>query len=270
MRIHKPSVLTVLTLLSAIPAHAFDPSTLGDDPDAAAVMRYGYSGWKDGRGKEAADAFAFAARKEHLPSQWKLARMHQTGDGIPQDHALALENFRAIADRYSGKRVSPAERPFVRSALVETGRYFMNGVKDAGIGMNARKAERYLYAAAALHRDADAQFLLGRLYTDAAFEMKRPKLAARWFNLAAVQGHREAKTRLARMFLDGNGVRADKARGLALLAETLPKASVEEHAELTAAYRDATSIERKAFWSYVEVRKMKLPDDVARTLSELH
>ena len=258
--------------LTAAPAAAFDPNRFASEDDAGALLRYGYQAWKDGDKAEAVDAFSFAAGRGDVAAQWKLARMYQTGDGVAQDDGAAYENFRAIADKFGSRIAPPAQRAFVRYALSALGRYAMDGIQDSR-PPSPRLAERYLYRAAALYGDTASQYRLGVLYEDASYRFDRPRLAARWLNLAAASGHARAKFRLGRMFAEGRGVRENRVRGLAMMAS----AAAQLHARqveiagpaetFVDAYATATPAARAAFRDWLSESGVALPPPVETALA---
>ena len=216
------------------PAHAFDPSDLGEEQTPDVAMRYGYEAWKSGDGTTAADAFAFAARQDNVPAQWKLARMYQTGDGVERDERIAFDNYQAIARRFPARIAPPQVRAYVVSAHRALGRYLRHGLDDGRLAQNVRLAERHLYRAAALYGDRNAQFELAHLYQHTG-NGGRSRLAARWYHLASVRGHALARVELAEMFIAGQGVAVDRVRGMYLLASA--RAKVGEGVRMTISER---------------------------------
>jgi len=79
-----------------------------------------------------------------------------------------------------------------------------------------RAAEMFHYAAS-FYNDADAQYQFGRMLADGLAGEKDLQQAARWFNLAAEQGHCYAQARLGQMLFNGEGVPRQAPKGLALM-----------------------------------------------------
>ena len=67
--------------------------------------------------------------------------------------------------------------------------------------------------------DAESQFLVGRYY----MHQNQPKLALRWFELAAAQGHYKALNNAGMYYLDGNGVPRDVVKGCDLMRRSHEK-----------------------------------------------
>jgi TPR repeat protein len=68
--------------------------------------------------------------------------------------------------------------------------------------------------AASYFGDPDAQYHLGRLYLTGRGAIKDPKLAARWFGLAANKGHLQAQALLGSLLFKGEVVPRQAALGL--------------------------------------------------------
>ena len=90
----------VFTGPSAIPsAYAFDPEKqFSEDDEPRSILRFGFMALKQGNFEEAISAFRFGAAKNDLASQWKLARMLQTGAGLPKDDLAAYRLYAKIAN----------------------------------------------------------------------------------------------------------------------------------------------------------------------------
>jgi len=201
-------------------AHAFDPnSTFKADEAPSTVLRYGFDALRRGDTEGALGAFRFGADRNDLAAQWKLARMFQEGEGVKRDHAAAFELFSKIATRYSDNIPQGQDRAFVSHAMVSLGRYHRKGIEKLRLRKNPQAAEFYFSQAAALYHDAAAQYELGRLYKSKALGHPRPRLAARWYGLAARKGHSKAQAELGEMLFYGRGIRRNPVKGLVYLSK---------------------------------------------------
>ncbi|MEL6967944.1 MAG: tetratricopeptide repeat protein [Pseudomonadota bacterium] len=205
-------------------AIAFDPnSTFKADDKPQTILRYGFDALQRGDMAGALGAFRFGAQRNDLAAQWKLARMFQVGEGVHKDPVTAFELFDKIADRYADRAPEGRDRAFVSHALVSLGRYHRKGIKQSKLPSNPRLAEFYFYQAAALYHDAAAQYELGRLYQSDLLGQSQPRLAARWYGLAARKGHSGAQGRLGEMLFYGQGVRRNPVKGLVYLSKATAK-----------------------------------------------
>lgn len=220
MVIRKLTLLFVLGAMvcSSTAALAFDPDKeLGQSAGPRVILRYGYNALKDGRHDDAIEAFRFGAVKNHLPSQWKLARMYQSGQGVPQDPLAAYELFETIADRFAEIPPNRIDITYVSHSVVSLGLYSLTGIEGTRVRSDPHLAEHHFYRAAALYGDAEGQYQLGKLYNSKLLGVRRPRNAARWFRLASKKRHSKAEAELGEMLFYGNGVRQNRVRGLVYL-----------------------------------------------------
>ena len=210
----------VLTFVAGAgtPASAFDPEkTFGANDEPRTILRYGFKALKDGNMNDAIGAFKFGAQKNDLASQWKLARMLQTGVGIEKDHAAAHALYSKISRRYAEDIPRSHDLPYVSAAVVALWRYALTGIEGTQVRANARQAEGYFYKAAALYKDREAQYQLGSMYRSGVLGVKQPRSAVRWFGLSARKGHRRAQAELGEMLFYGEGVTRNPVRGLVFM-----------------------------------------------------
>ncbi len=229
-----------LFLLSSTGAQAFDPEKVfqgNDEPHS--ILRYGYDALKDGRFEEAIGAFTFGAERDHVASQWKLARMLQIGDGGHRDDLAAYKLYLKIAKRFSDQPPSRSELAYVSSAITALGAYHLSGIKGSPIKPNASRAEGYFYRAAALYLDADAQYQLGKLYRGDRLGKPRPRSAVRWLGLSAKKGHALAQAELGEMLFYGEGVKRNAVRGLVFMTRATANSARQTLSNIRARQLDA-------------------------------
>ena len=68
--------------------------------------------------------------------------------------------------------------------------------------------------AASYFSDSNAQYNLARLYLEGTGVRKDARHAARWFNLAAEKGHTASQALLGHLLMTGQGVPRQRAKGL--------------------------------------------------------
>ena len=203
-------------------AYAFDPEKqFSEDDEPRSILRFGFMQLKKGNFEEAISAFRFGAAKNDLASQWKLARMLQTGAGLPKDDLAAYRLYAKIANRYADKNPRRVDLPYVSNAVVALGRYALKGIEGTDVRSNPRRAEAHFSRAAALYKDRDAQFELGLMYRKGLLGVKQPKSAVPWFGLSARKGHRGAQAELGEMLFYGEGVRRSPVRGLVFMSKAM-------------------------------------------------
>lgn len=200
--------------LLASPAGAVDGAA--DSPFASVrdALRHGMRDYNAGDKVGAVRALEFAAVKGDTLAMWKLGRMYASGDGVVHDDLRAFEYFSRIADNHAERGLDTIEAGVVASAFVALGAYFLDGIDGTYVRPNPGRAHEMFSYAASWFGDANAQYNLARLYLDGRGVAPNPRMAARWFNLAAAKGHAPAQALLGHMLIAGDGVPRQRALGL--------------------------------------------------------
>ncbi|WP_208977743.1 tetratricopeptide repeat protein [Labrenzia sp. 011] len=207
--------LGLLAMMTAAgPALAFDgqpASTRAIGPDDLSPMealragaRQYYSGDKTG----ALGSLRYAAENGQPMAAWKLGEMYAKGDGVQEDDLKAFQYYSQIVREHGEDRPDAPDAPFVSSAFVALGSYYLNGI-DGAVPKNESRARQIFTHAASYFGDADAQYELGRMY-----QSTNSRMAVRWYNLAALKGHVGAQARLGETLYSLGSSDKKKARGL--------------------------------------------------------
>jgi TPR repeat protein len=192
------------------------PLTMFKDPRAA--LRAGLESYHAGDPATSVAALRYAAEGGEPLAQWKLARMYAEGDGVVRDDAKAYEYFSQIVDHYADDEPDPRERSMAASAFVAVGVYLRDGVPGARIKPDLDRAFDLFRYAATYFGAADAQYNLARMYLDGAGVKKNVRQGVNWLELAARKGHPRAQAMLGRMMFSGEASgEPDRARGLMYL-----------------------------------------------------
>ena len=204
--------------------------------EPVAETRRAVGAYRDGRKIDAADIFAQAAARGHVPAQWKLARMLAEGDGIEPDVARAAALYTAIAERFADRDPGLRIVPFVAYATREAGRMQLEG--DAG-PRAIKVARRHLWRAATTYRDAQARYLLGRSLLNVDHGAPQPETALAWLHSAVARGHAGAGVMLGEMQIAGRGTKRDPIAGLLAMARGVERAEQGERASLALRFQAA-------------------------------
>ncbi|PLX39655.1 MAG: exopolysaccharide biosynthesis protein [Hyphomicrobiales bacterium] len=199
-------------LAGILPGSAFDGTA--SDVTPVEAFKTGTKAYFAGDKKTALDALSFAAENGHPLAQWKLGRMYQNGDGVPEDDLKAYEYFRSIADAHADESPNSPEAPFVASAFVALGSYYVTGINDTAVKPNLDRAREIFSFAASYFGDAEAQYNLGRMYLEGSGGDRNPRQAARWLHAAAKKGHHRAQALLGKMLVEGEDMKARTVAGL--------------------------------------------------------
>jgi hypothetical protein len=205
----------VLAALFAIsPAGAFDgqpapPVTIGPQHiSPMEALRAGARQYYSGDKAAALSSLQYAAENGEPMAAWKLGEMYAKGDGVKEDDLTAFKYYSQIVREHGEDRPDAPDAPFVSSAFVALGSYYLNGIEGA-VPRNEARARQIFTHAASYFGDADAQYELGRMY-----QSSNHRMAVRWYNLAALKGHVGAQARLGETLYELGNSDKKKARGL--------------------------------------------------------
>jgi TPR repeat protein len=178
------------------------------------ALRSGMRTYNAGDKIGAVHALEYAAGQGHSLALWKLGRMYADGDGVEHDDLKAFEYFSRLADQHADESPDSPNAAAVSSAFVALGSYFLDGIKDTYVAANPERAVEMFSYAASYFSDSNAQYNLARLYLEGTGVRKDARHAARWFNLAAEKGHTASQALLGHLLMTGQGVPRQRAKGL--------------------------------------------------------
>jgi len=186
------------------PNKSIGPQDLSPTEALRAGARQYYSGDK----AAALSSLQYAAENGQPMAAWKLGEMYAKGDGVKEDDLKAYQYYSQIVREHGDDRPDAPDAPFVSSAFVALGTYYLNGI-DGAVQKNEARARQIFTHAASYFGDAEAQYELGRMYQDS-----NDRMAVRWYNLAALKGHVGAQARLGETLYELGTSDKKKARGL--------------------------------------------------------
>jgi TPR repeat protein len=192
------------------------------------AFRNGTAAYRTGEKDKAILALQYAADNGHTLAQWKLGRMYAAGDMVPQDAIQAFEYFRRIINSHADESPGTQQARVVAGAFVALGRYYLDGIPNSAIVQDPERAREMFSYAASYFGDPQAQYELARLYLRGIGAPIDPRLAARWFFLAANKGQYEAQAALGEMLFKGDRVPRRAALGLMWLTLARDAAANEE------------------------------------------
>lgn len=187
---------TLVQLSLAVPAWPASPGAISPDtttPHAADEFDKGMSFYEAGNFEEAAKFIAQAAEQGNADAQHILGVMHQTGRGMPQDNAGAVEWYRKAA--LQGQVI----------AQLNLGVMYDQG---QGIPRDHAQAAKW-FRMAAQQGNADAQFNLGLMHKLGRGVPQDYAQAVKWFQKAAKQGQVIAQLNLGVLYANGEGISQD-------------------------------------------------------------
>lgn len=177
-----------------------------------------------------------------LGAQLKLARIYASGrDGVAKDDAKAFVYFQQIADQQADISPSSPIAKYAAEAFVALGQYYVDGISAMPLSPNPAYAVDLFRHAASYFGNAEAQYRLARLYINGDGVEKNVGLAVNWLATAAKKQHAASQATLGEILWRGQDVRQRQARGLALiiLAHENAIASGKEPQWIGDLYREA-------------------------------
>ncbi len=227
------------------------------------AFRTGAEAYRIGERDKAIHSLQYAADNGHTLALWKLGRMYADGDMVPQNNMQAFEYFSRIANSHADDSPDTPQARFVANAFVALGHYYLDGIPNSPIVPDPERAREMFSYAASYFADPDAQYELARLYLHGNGAPFDPRLAARWFGLAANKGQYQAQAMLGAMLFKGDQIPRQAARGLMWLTLARDAAATEE-AWVTnlydAAITQATDEERNKALRLLEERLARRHD----------
>ncbi len=195
--------------------------------DAEQALQAGIASYRAGDAKNSIEPLTYAAQGGAALAQWKLGKMYAAGDGVAADDFKAYKYFLQIVQSYDEDSTPRRELPVVASAFVAVGAYSLNGIADAGLRPDPKRALDMFQYAATNVGDANAQYNLARMYLDGSGVEKDSRQAARWLRLAAEKGHAPSQALLGHLLFTGpEGIARQRAQGLMYL--TLARESAND------------------------------------------
>ena len=228
-------ILTLCSVTFAVgSAHAFDGST----PSAPAkispksfssaeqALRAGIDDLNAGDAASSVEALTYAAEGGQPIARWKLGEMYADGIGVARDDVKAYQYFSKLVEDYDEDAPDQRDRGAISNAFVAVGVYCLAGIPNSNVRADPERARGLFQYAATAFGDPDAQYNLAHMYITGVGGLAKDDIVAlRWLMLAAGKGHRPSQALLGHMLFVGEGVPAQRARGLMWL--TIAKNSAE-------------------------------------------
>jgi TPR repeat protein len=182
--------------------------------------------------------------------------MYAKGEGVRRDELKAYEYFRRVANLHADDAPGSPQAPYVASAFVELGRFFLSGIPNTAVVKDPGRAREMFEYAASWFGDANAQYELACLYLEGVGTERDPLTAARWLGLASQKQYYRAQALLGRMLFKGEGVPRQAARGLMWLTLAREAAATAEDGWIVdtydSAFKVATEDERSMALTYLQ------------------
>lgn len=237
--------LAVLAMLASLPVRADDAPPYRSATEA---YRQGDKALRAGMPATAIPALEYAAKRGVLGAQVKLARAYASGRDLPKDDVKAFFYFQQIADQRADISPRSPIAKYAAEAFVALGQYYRDGIPEMPLAADPAYAAKLFRHAASYFGNGEAQYRLARLYMNGEGVEKNVGLAINWLATAAKKQHAASQATLGEILWRGQEVRQRRTRGLALimLAYQNAKASGEEPEWIGDLYQEAFATSDKA------------------------
>ncbi|MCF3642433.1 sel1 repeat family protein [Rhizobium sp. TRM95111] len=217
-----PAKLLLLGLVASLaqthagPAAAFDPeSGITKESGPFDLFKFGFFSYKEGRKRDAVEAYRYAAEKGHTGSRWALANMYADGDGVAENDFEAFKIYSEIARE--GIEPGSENTGYFVNALVSLAGYYRRGIPGSPVKSDLTQARQLYFQAASAFGVPEAQFQLARMILQGEGGAANVHQAKKWLNRARKNGHAGA------LGLFGNVIfqEGQYAQGLAFMTAAL-------------------------------------------------
>jgi uncharacterized protein len=186
------------------------------DPQTA--LRAGIESYHSGARSASVEALRYAADGGESLAQWKLAKMYADGDGVTRDDRKAFDYFSRIVEHFTDDDPDPSLRSAASAAFVAVGLYLREGIASAKVPADPERAFDLFRYAATFFRSAEAQYNVARMYLEGYGVKKDLRQGVSWLDLAARKGHVQAEALLGQLMFTGvAGGMGQRPRGLMYL-----------------------------------------------------
>jgi hypothetical protein len=189
--LHLASLLRGVTLLSISALLCCNAAIAGLSEGYEALIRKDYA--------TAIKQYRPLAERGNAEAQYRIGRMYEFGQGVPQDKAQGIAWIRKAAAQNHA------------DAQQELGFIYASG---DGVKQDDAQAVEW-FRKAAMQGNATAQYNLGLLYAKGQGVQKDYAQAIDWWRKAAAQGSEDAQLKLAVVYHTGQGVAKDEVFALA-------------------------------------------------------
>ena len=201
------------------------------------AYRIGIKAYVNGDMPQALSALKYAADKGVIPARLQLARLYMRGQGVRHNPREAFRQLRLIADRYADISPSHPASRYVAAAFVELGKFHRRGDETMGLEPDDSKAADYFVHAANLFGDPEAQYQLARLYLQGAGVRKNLRLARHWLVSASKKRYAPAQAYLAQLLWQGRVFKRRPIKAIVLSTLAVANARPEDREWISVIHR---------------------------------
>ncbi|MCX5812288.1 MAG: hypothetical protein NT178_07060 [Proteobacteria bacterium] len=159
-------------------------------------------------------------------AQFYLGRMHESGEGVPQDYSQALRWYRKAAEQGHA------------DAQCNIGTLYFDGL---GVQRDYNQAVAW-FRKAAEQGQSQAQYNLGVAYLDGHGLPRNKAEALNWFRKSAEKGCARAQTNIGVAYADGDGVPKDYAEAVKWLKKAADQGDMKAQSNIGLMYANGEGV----------------------------
>lgn len=232
--------LLALLVAHAAPASAQQQQKKTSFKSPEAAYEQGMSQWKSGYVELAISALRHAADHEVFLAQFYLARILADSGTPYTDHVAAYQLYRKLAlDHANIDPEDDKRKVFVARSLTALAGYVRRGLPQADVRPDPARAVEYLRHAAQFFNDEEAQFELARIYLQGDGIRQDTRAGLHWLSALTQRGHAGAQAFLADIYWRGRySVLRDPTRAFALISVAVEHAPESERVWIEDIYQN--------------------------------
>jgi TPR repeat protein len=244
MRTYKSRLLAglaaALTLAGAVGSASAQQNRQPSFKSPETAYEQGLSAWRSGFIELAIPAFRYAADHDVFHARYYLARILADSSTPYTDHVAAYQLYLKIAADFADiDPDSDRRKVFVARSLTALANYVRQGLPQAGLRPDPRRAVEYLRHAAQFFNDEEAQFELGKIYIQGDGVRQDVRAGLHWLSTLTQRGHAGAQAFLADILWRGRyNLKRDPTRALALIQVAVENAPDSERVWIEEIYHN--------------------------------
>jgi len=170
-------------------------------------------------------ALEYAAGKGHFRSKYYLARIYATNSNPYTNHARSFQLYQEIVDQFAEvDRVYNLRAAYVARAIVQVAHYWKTGIPALGMEPDPARAVSYLDHAAKYFDDQEAQYELAKMYLTGDGIPANAARGKHWLSTLSRAGHAEAQAYLGDLYWRGKYIGKNRIQGMAYVMLALGNA----------------------------------------------
>lgn len=186
----------------------------------------GIRDYRAGNLSKAIDALEYATKRGHFRAKFYLARIYASNAHPYTNHGRSFQIYQEIVDQYAEEDPAISLRSaYVARAIVQLARFLKNGIPSIDMDADPGRAAAYLDHAAKYFGDREAQYELAKMYLAGDGVAENAARGKHWLSSLARSGHAEAQAYLGDLFWRGKYVEPNKVKGMAYVMLSLENAA---------------------------------------------